>query len=224
MTGVIPRRAQVRDGGDLSDWRIGLRRRSSRRGPPPSFYPRPGLLLPYLDRAVIALDGPACAQLAGPPAAAQQVLDPRCGAGHPELPGDQVPDAASARGWSVHPAAGGPASSTVSSAAGCPSSRRHTAQPARGSRPWPGRPPARHAAATARPLADPQLRGGHRRRRPLPGPVHRFQPGQLPASSALGGQPAALPVPHEPGKQRLAAAARLARARQKFRETTTLKL
>jgi hypothetical protein len=57
----------------------------------------------------------------------------------------------------------------------------------------PGLPPPPH-----RPLANPQLRGDHRGRRPLLESLHRFQPDQLPASSALGGQPAALRIPHAP--------------------------
>ena len=57
----------------------------------------------------------------------------------------------------------------------------------------PGLPPPPH-----RPLADPQLRGDHRGRRPLLESPGRFQPDLLPASSALGGQPAALRIPHAP--------------------------
>ena len=56
-------------------------------------YPRPGLFLPHLHRAVITLDGPPRAQLAGPAAPLQRVPDPRDGVPHPELPGDQVADA-----------------------------------------------------------------------------------------------------------------------------------
>jgi hypothetical protein len=57
----------------------------------------------------------------------------------------------------------------------------------------PGLPPPPH-----RPLADPQLRGDHRSRHPLLESHHRFQPDLLPASSALGGQPATLRIPHVP--------------------------
>ena len=63
--------------------RIRLRRRSSRREPPPSFYLRPGLLLPHLNRAVVALDRPPRAQMAGPAAAAQQAPDPSVFGGQP---------------------------------------------------------------------------------------------------------------------------------------------
>ena len=92
ITGVIPRRPQVADRGGLTTGRTRLRRRSSRREPPRCFYPRPGLLLPHLDRAVIALDRPARADLAGPAAPVQQVPDPRDGVLHPELAGHQVAD------------------------------------------------------------------------------------------------------------------------------------
>jgi hypothetical protein len=78
MTGVIPRRPQVLDRG--------------RRGPPRCFYPWPGLLLPHLHHAVVALDRAARADLAGPAAAAQQVPDPRHGVLLLELRRHQIPD------------------------------------------------------------------------------------------------------------------------------------
>ena len=57
----------------------------------------------------------------------------------------------------------------------------------------PGLPPPPH-----RSLADPQLRRDHRSRRTLFESPGRFQPDLLPAPAALGGQPAALRIPHAP--------------------------
>jgi hypothetical protein len=94
MTGVIPRRPQVLDQGGLSDWpHSSSKTIQPPSAPPRCFYPRPGLFLPHLDRAVVALDGPPRADLAGPATAAQQVPDPRHGVDHLELRRDQVPDA-----------------------------------------------------------------------------------------------------------------------------------
>ena len=142
MTGVIRAAPRSATAAASSTGRIRLRRRSSRRGPPPSFYLRPGLLLPHLDRAIIALDGPPRGQL--PPFQPA----PR------RLPAGRRPGRAAG---------------------------------------LPGPPPSPH-----RPLTDPQLRGDHRRRQPLLESRHRFQPNQLPASAALGGQSAALCIPHAP--------------------------
>ena len=102
--------------------RTRLRRRSSRRGPPPSFYPGPGLLLPHLDGAVVPLDGPARADLDGPAPPAQQVPIPGTVYCTPNLRATRSRIRASVHRWSCHPAASGPASSTVSSSASCASS------------------------------------------------------------------------------------------------------
>ena len=167
MTGVIPRRPQVRTAAASSTGRTRLRRRSSRRGPPPSFYPRPGLLLPHLDRAVVALDGPPRAQLASPAAAAAAGTRSPDGVLHPELPATRSRTRASVHRWSSHPAASGPASS-----ASIQRGQLLLIQPALRRLP-PGRQPGQAASLPGlpppphRPLADPQLRGDHRGRRPL---------------------------------------------------------
>src|SRR5215472_14948860 len=51
---------------------------------------------------------------------------------------------------------------------------------------------------TAIPACFDHDRGDVRRRRPLLESLHRLPPDLLPASSALGGQPAALRIPHAP--------------------------
>jgi hypothetical protein len=148
MTGVIPRRPQICDRGGLIDWPHSSSKTIQPPRPPRCFYPRPGLLLPHLDRAVVALDRPPRADLAGPAAPLQQVPDPRDGVLHPELAGDQVADPGSVHRWSCHPAASGPASSATSSAADC----RHpagTAPPAREKPARTPRQPARPAATAA---------------------------------------------------------------------------
>jgi hypothetical protein len=92
MTGVIRAAPRSWTAAASATGRTRPRRRSSRPGPPPSFYPGPGLLLPHLDGAVVPLDGPARPHLARPAAAAQQVPDPGDGVPHPEPPGHQVTD------------------------------------------------------------------------------------------------------------------------------------
>ncbi len=76
---VTPGRPRSWAGAASSTGRTRLRRRSSRRGPPPCSYPRPRLLLPHRDRAVIAIDRSARAQLTGPAAPLPQVPAPRDG-------------------------------------------------------------------------------------------------------------------------------------------------
>src|SRR5258708_6358477 len=48
------------------------------------------------------------------------------------------------------------------------------------------------------PLAAPHPRGDSRGGGPLPESLHRSHPDKLPPSSALGGQPATLRIPHAP--------------------------
>ena len=83
------------------------------------FYPRPGLLLPHLDRTVVALDSPPRPDLADPSAATQQVSNPRGDVLLPEPRRDQVPD---------------------------PAQRLPLVLPPGGQRPWP---PASHPAPPA---------------------------------------------------------------------------
>jgi hypothetical protein len=177
-----------------STGRTRLRRRSSRPGPPRCFYPRPGLLLPHLDRAVITLDGPARAQLAGPAAAAQQIPDPGTVYCSPELRPHQVPDPGQRPPLVSPPGRQRPAPSATSSAASCPLSSRHCAACPRGAS--PARPSACRRRRTDRSLSRSSAAltavGT-----PLE-PPGRFHPDLLPASSALGGQPAALRIPHPP--------------------------
>ena len=141
MTGVIPRRPQVRDRGGLIDWPhsssktiqppraaavLSSAARPPSSTPPPRSHP---------------LDGPARADLAGPAAAAQKVPDPRDGVLHPELADHQVADA-SQRPPLVPPSggrpAGPPAPHPAWPAAAHPAG---TAPPARG-RPAQPAPPA----------------------------------------------------------------------------------
>ena len=124
-----------------STGRTRLRRRSSRRGPPPRFYPRPGLLRPRLHRAVVALDGPPRAQLAGPAAASAAASpDPRDGVLHLIRPPGPARGAASTAGLPTRrPAARPPAPHPAPPAAAQPAG---AAQPARGRPARPGRQPA----------------------------------------------------------------------------------
>ena len=104
---------------------------------------------------------------------------------------------ASVHRWSWYPAASGPAASTDSSTASCWSSSRHRAAgPFDAS---PAAPPATQACRHRR--TDRSLTRSSAAITAAgalfesPG---RFQPDLLPASSALGGQPAALRIPHKP--------------------------
>jgi hypothetical protein len=161
-------------------------------------HPRPGLLLPHLHRAVVALDRPARADLAGPAAAAQQVPDPRDGVLLPEPRRDQVADAGQGPPLVFPPGRQRPGVQHRIQRSQLvliqPALRRLPArgQPGQASC-LPGLPPPPH-----RPLTDPQLRGDHRGRRLLLESPRRLQPDLLPASSAPGGQPAALRIPHTP--------------------------
>jgi hypothetical protein len=90
MTGVLPRRPQVLDRSGLGDWLHPSSKTNQPPRPSPCSYPRPGLLLLHLDRAIVALDRPARTQLADPAAQVQQVLDPRDHVLHLEPFGHQV--------------------------------------------------------------------------------------------------------------------------------------
>ena len=167
-------------------------------GPPRFFYPRPGLLPPHPDRPVVPLDGAAGAQLATPPAAAQQVPGSRDRVPDPELRGDQVADpgqgpplvlpARSRRPGIQHPVQLRQLIRTQPAPGRLPFRR----QPGRAAG-VPGPPPPLH-----RPLGHPQLSGNVRHRSPLLELLHDRQPDQFPPPAALGGQPAALRIPHIP--------------------------
>ena len=143
------------------------RRRSSRRGPPRCFYPRPGLLLPDLDRAVVPLGRAAGTQLAAPAAPPQQVPGSRDGVLPPEPRGDQVADPGQgpplvfpARGrWTgiQHPVQLRQLIPTQPAPSGLPPG----SQPGRAAG-VPGPPPPLH-----RPFGHPQLNGDVSDRDPL---------------------------------------------------------
>ncbi len=137
------------------------RRRSSRPGPPPSFYPGPGLLLPHLDGAVVPLDGPARPHLARPAAAAQQVPDPGDGVPHPEPPGHpgHGPGPASTAGHRIRrPAARPPAPTPARLAAAAHPAGTAPPAPSMPARPgrWPATPAASAAPTARSPAAQQQ--------------------------------------------------------------------
>jgi hypothetical protein len=68
----------------LSPGQTRLRRRSSRPGPPPSFYHRPGRLPPGGDRRLVPFGGPPGGDLHAPPDPVQQQIHPSQRVAHPE--------------------------------------------------------------------------------------------------------------------------------------------
>ena len=178
MRGVIPRRAQVLDAAASATGRTRLRRRSSRREPPPSFYLAPGLGLPHLDSAVVALDGAAHAAWQVEPRRRSRYQIPGMVYCTLNVRATRLRMRASVHRWSWYPrpAARHPAPHPAPPAAADPAG---TVRPG----PWtPARPcpqPAMPAATAAPTLTDTQLSSDHRRRHPLLESLHGLQPDLL---------------------------------------------
>ena len=127
----------------LCPGRIGPRRPARRPGPPPSFYYRPGRLLPGADLLLVALGGLAGGDLHTPPDPVQQQIQPRPGVLHSEPSPGGLGDARQRPALVlIPPPSAGPVSSAASSSPTCAPVSLH------------GPPPGPFDISAARPPAD----------------------------------------------------------------------
>lgn len=163
-TGVCPRGAQVRPLGGLSPWPAPSSKQARHPGPPRCFYPGPHLLLPDLDRPIVALQRAAGRDLRGPAVQTQQLPHAlhrvahggragrsTCGSG----PASSV-DPPPSRARAARATAPAPAAPTAPDPAAPPRAAPSSAAPAR-------RPPAMPSATSPPAARRPAAHRRHRR-------------------------------------------------------------